>query len=69
MEKTYHLNKDNQFNISLSIEDVYWDKVKKDIPLKSIENNLKTIVFDENNNLDFFLKQLEQTAYKAHYLK
>jgi hypothetical protein len=31
MEKTYHLNKDHQFNISLSIEDVYWDKVKKDM--------------------------------------
>jgi NitT/TauT family transport system substrate-binding protein len=59
----------NQQELAPLIQRHFKDKVKKDIPLKSIENNLKTIVFDENNNLDFFLKQLEQTAYKAHYLK
>ena len=30
IEKTYHLNKDNQLNISLSIDDAYWNKIKAD---------------------------------------
>ena len=59
----------NHKNLAPLIQKHFKEKVKKDIPLESIEANLKTIVFDENNNLDFFLKQLEQAAYKAHYLK
>jgi len=31
--------------------------------------NLNNTNFDENNSLDFFLKQLEQAAYKANYLR
>ena len=45
------------------------DLVKKDIPLETIVKNLNNTNFDENNSLDFFLKQLEQAAYKANYLR
>lgn len=45
------------------------EKTKKDFPLDSIEANLSNISFEESPNLDLFLKQLEEAAYRSGYLK